>query len=348
VLALQRLSALPPAAVEAALSDKAIEPRMALAEALEFDAAPLTWPALGAPALERLLADSSWRVRAAAVQGALRIWKTEIVDLLIARLKQEPGRIRDDVQRALETYTQKAIGDDPDLWRAWWIQNHTSFDAGPRPQKDRAGNIPFRSASGGRPEGMSETVSFFDVPLRSKRLAFVFDLSGSMRDTVHKGDEGGQTKFQLLQAEVERTLTQLPADTEFDLYVYRYPSKHPPRPTLTRALGKRLSANKGSIAKAVRWLQNPKQAPKGWGAFYEPLTALFEEDVDTVILLSDGRPSRGIYDRDFRVLQEFPRANRFQRVAVNTVLVGSQGADRKFMQALAEATGGRFREAGGK
>ena len=64
-----------------------------------------------------------------------------------------------------------------------------------------------------------------------------------------------------------------------------------------------------------------------------------------MILLSDGRPSRGRYDRDFRLLDEFPRANRFQRVAVNTILVGTKGADRKFMEALAAATGGRFQEA---
>ena len=70
------------------------------------------------------------------------------------------------------------------------------------------------------------------------------------------------------------------------------------------------------------------------------------DDVDSVVLLSDGSPSRGRYDRDFRILQEFPVANRFRRMAVNTVLVGTKGADRKFMQDLAAATGGRFRSAG--
>jgi hypothetical protein len=163
-----------------------------------------------------------------------------------------------------------------------------------------------------------------------------------MRDAAVRGGDG-TTKWQLLQTELEKTLKALPADTTFDLYLYRYPSKYPPRPKLTRAFGKRLTATPANVNKALRWMANPKQAPKGWGAFYEPLEAVLAEDVDTVILLSDGRPSRGRYDRDFRILQEFPRANRFRRLAVNTVLLGTHKADRKFMQDLAAATGGRFR-----
>ena len=344
VLALHRLQALPPEAIEAALADEAPEPAMALAEALAFDHAPLAWPGEGRAVLERLLSSPSWRVRAAAVQGALRVWKPEVVDLLIARLGTETGRIRDDVQRALETFSGRNIGDDPDLWRAWWIQVHTDFEAGPQPKADRAGNIPFRSAPPGAAEGMSETVAFFDVPLRSRRLAFVFDLSGSMRDPVATGSS--QTKLQLVQEELQRTLEKLPKETVFDIYVYRYPSSDKPRPKLERALKRRQAASAGVVSKALAWLR--KQEAKGWGAFYEPLEAMFAEDVDTVVLLSDGRPSRGRYDRDFRILQEFPRANRFHRVAVHTVLIGTKGADQKFMEALAQATGGRYRSAGGR
>ena len=343
LLALQTLDALPPKRIETALADKAPAPAMALAETLELRTKVLPWPEKGKPLLERLLSHPSWRVRAAAVQGALRVWSNEIVDVLIERLDKEPGRLQDDVRRALETYTGKAIGDDPDLWRGWWIRNHTGFDAGERPEKDRAGNIPFREAGAGADEDASKTVAFFNLPIRSKRLAFVFDLSGSMRDAA----DAARTKMELLRDEFQKALGALEEDIVFDLYVYRYPSKpYPPKPWLTRALGKQLPSTKANAAKAIRWLS--KEEPLGWGAFYEPLTALFAEDVDTVILLSDGRPSRGIYDRDFRILQEFPRANRFRRMAVHTILVGTKGADRKFMQALAAATGGRFQEAGGR
>jgi hypothetical protein len=167
-----------------------------------------------------------------------------------------------------------------------------------------------------------------------------------MRNAAAKGSDEGPTKLDLLKAEMRKTLEGLPADTEFDLYVYRYWSKYPPATELTRALGKMKPCTPRNIKQALKWLD--QQEARGWGAFYEPLEALLADDVDSVVLLSDGRPSRGRYDRDDRILAEFPRANRFKRMAVNTVLVGTKGADRKFMQELAAATGGRFQEAGAK
>jgi HEAT repeat protein len=346
LLALQRLDALPAAAVDAALADKDPAPAMALAESLELRTKLLPWPAKGLPLLERLLAHPSWRVRAAAVQGALRVWDNAIVEPLVARLGQEHGRIGDDVRRALETYTGKALGSDPDLWRAWWRQKGADFDPGPRPALDPAGNVRFRAGGAEKPVSGTHTVAFFDLPLSSKRLAFVFDLSGSMKNAARKGSDAGPTKIDLLRSEFEKTLSALPEDTTFDLFVYRYWSGFPPKTKLTRALGRMLPCTKANARKALAWLA--RQEPKGWGAFYEPLQALLQEDVDSVVLLSDGRPSRGLYDRDTRILDELPRADRFRRMAVNTVLIGTKGADRTFMRDLAAATGGRFREVPGR
>ncbi|MDJ0522508.1 MAG: hypothetical protein QNJ90_10615 [Planctomycetota bacterium] len=345
IYALQTLDALPAKAIDNVLADKAPEPVMALAESIELRTQVLPWPGRGQSVLESLLAHRSWRVRAAAIQGALRVWDPAIIEMLIARLDQEEGRIQDDVRRALETYTgQSTQGTDPDLWRGWWRARRPEFDAGERPRKDEAGNIRFREGTGKADAEGSKTVAFFDLPLQSKRFAFVFDLSGSMKNVAKKGAAEGRTKLEVLQAEMEKTLKELPDDTLFDLYVYRYWSSYPPKTKLTRALGKMMPCTKQNVRKALAWLG--KQEAKGWGAFYEPLEVLLEDDVDSVVLLSDGSPSRGRYDRDFRILQEFPRANRFRRMAVNTILVGTKGADRKFMQELAAATGGRFKDAG--
>ncbi len=345
VYGLQLIDALPPIAIEDIVGGKHDEPAMALAESLALRTTAVPWPERGKPILEHLLQHRSWRVRAAAVQGALRLWDKQVVPMLIARLKPEQGRIQDDVRRALETITgQTTQGTDPELWTAWWRTRGPDFDPGERPTPDRAGNVAFREASDVAKGEGSGTVAFFDLPLQSKRLAFVFDLSGSMGNPAKKGATEGPTKLDLLRKEMEKTLAGLPKDTVFDLYVYRYWSEYPPKTKLTRALGKMMPCTKANVRKALAWLG--KQNAKGWGAFYEPLESLLADDVDTVVLLSDGRPSRGIYDRDFRLLKEFPPANRFRRMAVNTVLVGTKGADAKFMRAFAEATGGRYRNAG--
>jgi len=346
VYALQTLDALPAKHIDAIVTDKAPAPAMALAESLALRTEATPWPGRGEPLLARLLAHPSWRVRAAAVQGALRLWDNGIVLPLIERLGAEEGRIQDDVRRALETYSGKEIGSDPDLWRSWWQAQGPEFAPAKRPDPDKAGNIRFREGAGGDGKEGSKTVAFFDLPLRSKSFAFVFDLSGSMRNAAAKDGNDGPTKLDLLKAEMRKTLAGLPRDTLFELYVYRYWSEYPPAVKLTRALGKMKPCSPRNVKQALKWLD--QQEAKGWGAFYEPLEALLAEDVDSVVLLSDGRPSRGRFDRDDRILDEFPRANRFHRTAINTILVGTKGADRKFMQALAGATGGRFREAGGK
>ena len=347
VLALQTLDALPEQALDTIVADAEPAPPIALAETLALRTRTLPWPTRGRPVLERLLAHPSWRVRAAAVQGALRVWDNAIVEPLIARLDREAGRIQDDVRRALETYTgQSAHGVDAELWTAWWRARGADFTPAGQPSPDGAGNVVFRGGDATHVRPGTTTVAFYDMPLRSKRFAFVFDLSGSMGSPARKGATEGRTKLDILKAEIGNTLRALPEDTHFDLFVYRFASSFPPKTQLTRALGKFQPCTKQNVRKALAWLD--KQEAKGWGAFYEPLEALLEEDVDSAVLLSDGSPSRGRYDRDVRILTEYPRANRFRRLAINTVLVGTKGADRTFMEELAAATGGRFRAAAGE
>lgn len=290
------------------------------------------------------LADDDWRVRAAAVQAILRHWDPALLPALIDRLAEEPkGRIREDIGRALQTLSGKTMALDADLWRAWLKAQGDAWKPARRPRLE-GGRIPFADHGSGADleEG---TVAFFDLPLYSKRILFLFDLSGSMRNEANDGSD--VTKLQLVVDEVTETLAGLPDDVRFDLAVYRYPSEFPPRPKLTRAFGSLELRSKKTRKKALAWLG--QQEAKGWGAFMEPLeSAVALEDVDTIILLSDGRPSRGRLDRDFRILQEFPHSNRLRFTAVHTVLIGTKGADRKFMASLARITGGRLREVSGR
>ncbi|MDJ0976188.1 MAG: hypothetical protein QNJ98_17135 [Planctomycetota bacterium] len=342
VLALQELGRLESKHVSTVLKDKASAGRIALAESLWRRTEHLPWPGAAEDVWKALLADADWRVRAAAVQGALRIWDRRIVVPLIERLDAESGRVKEDIQRALETFTDHTVAMDADLWRSWWSARSEDFEPGEQPRADRAGRIPFRDASS-RPDAEDGgTAAFFDVPLYSKRIVFVFDLSGSFRDPAFDGPDA-PTKLELLQKELDATLAALPRDTLFDLLVYRYPSKYPPKPRLERAFGKLTPADPRAVKKAKAWLA--KQPAKGWGAFMEPLEALMAEDVDTAVLLSDGRPSRGRLDRDWRILQVLPGLNRFSYLAINTILIGDKEADREFMERLAAATGGRFRAA---
>jgi HEAT repeat protein len=351
VLGLQRLGKLTEADLARIWADKAHEPRMALADTLELRTALLPWPGQGEIALRNLLEDPSWRVRAAAIDAALRMWERGVVLLLIDRLAKETGRLKADAHVALCTLTGESLGDDPELWNAWFAQKGPGLVLGPRPEPDRYGRIKrgearILHAGGGQVE--THTTAFFDLALRSSRMMFVLDLSGSMgKAATQTGDvgRGDPSKLDLTRRELDKTLGALPDGTALDVLVYRYPSTFPPRPEVTRALGKLTPLQKASRERASDWLR--AQSAKGWGAFYEALLAASEEDVDTIVLLSDGVPSRGRFDRPERLLEAWTRANRFRRVAIHTVLVGDRATDRALMEDLAWATWGRTTVAGG-
>jgi len=260
-----------------------------------------------------------------------------VVPLLIERLPLEEGRLRLDVADALTLLTGKDLGRDVELWRSWWAANGATFDVGPRPRDRDAANV-------SAPEGETKTASFFRLPVYGTRIAFLLDCSGSMRDPLDESSSGGQSKFDLARDELEKTLAGLDATVSFDVFLYRYPSEYPPRPELTRALGGLKGWSKARAKKAAAWLA--REEAKGWGAFSDALALLLAEEVDTVYFLSDGRPSRGRYDRGFRLIDELKRANRFRQVVIHTVLTGHDRADREFLEDLAQATGGRFSDAG--
>ncbi|MHC5012312.1 MAG: vWA domain-containing protein [Planctomycetota bacterium] len=340
ILLAQAAGGLPPDRVSWVQSLHDEIPRMALADTMADDVPSLPWDTSGRATLRALLEDPSWRVRAAAIDAALSRWRADVVPLLIERLRAEEGRLRLDAWEALRVLTGQDVGLDAELWAAWWRANATSFDPGPHPRRGRG---PLRRGARAAHPDETHTAAFFRLPVLSTRVAFLFDCSGSMRDPA-VGDHGASlTKMDLARREFARTLEALGPSTSFDVFLYRYPSEYPPRAEMTRALGKLSPCTPAKVRAARAWLA--RQEGRGWGAFSDALEALAQEEIDTIFFLSDGRPSRGRYDRDFRLLQEFTRANRFRRVVVHTVLVGTEGANRRFLQDLAALAGGRFRDA---
>jgi len=280
---------------------------IALAEALSRTKPP----DLALRRAEGLLKHPSWRVRAAAIDGVVKMHAPELLGDLVERMKVEQGRLRFDAWRALRRMTGKDISPDPDLWRAL-LPMHTLPDKRPFQNEIEA------------PGGTSE---YFGIPVVSERIAFVVDPSGSMR-------KGG--KMELARERFLEMAKGLTKKQRYDVFIYRYPSDHPPKPYLDRCFGKLRS---GSTKKAVKWLG--RQEPKGWGALYEAMAAaIADDDVDTIYLLSDGRPSRGYVTHTKRVIEEIALINRWRQVRIHTILVGTKGTDRRFMANLARLGGG--------
>ena len=64
--------------------------------------------------------------------------------------------------------------------------------------------------------------------------------------------------------------------------------------------------------------------------------------VDTIFLLADGAPSSGTYVWKYDFIEAWVKENRFRKVMICPVLVGSSGINADLMKWLAEVTGGFY------
>jgi hypothetical protein len=319
------------------LKDKAFQVRIAALEALVRTASKEGEEQAkhALEGLDVLLKDEAWEARAAGAHLAVELWNEGCIPLLVEALDREQkgdrGRLLIDFGRALQVYTGKSIGYDADLWNSWWRAQKGKFKLADAPKRNRYGVI---ESLGGAPEDEKTVVTFFRLPVISKRVAFVFDFSGSMKNPPEK------PKIDIAREKMKETLGAFKVDQWFNVIIYRYYSGFPPETKIERAFPvKLMPADHIRKAKAVEFLE--RLEPQGWGNFFEAVVAAMEiPEVDTIYFLSDGVPSRGRYTTKTGILENLSKLNRFRRVMVHTVLTGEKGADESFMRDLAGITWG--------
>lgn len=309
-------------ALEAAARDAAVEPRIAALESAG-ERGPDAVVRVAAP----LLDDREWPVRAAALAVLEECWDKRAVGMLIARLPLEDGRLRLDIVTALERMTGKAIGFDARSWTAWWEANREGFSM---PGKGR------------RVVPQGETrASFMNLPLLSRRIVFVIDFSGSMKseDEVQKG----RRKIDVAFEELEKALSGLTDEARVNVIALSTEATARKRRRLLPAPAAMTPANRRCVLDALRaaW-RSLETVERGRGDIYDAVVEAFDEG-DTVILLSDGKPTYGTYlDRE-HIEEALTEIHRYRRVTVHTVLTGRKGTDPATMQAISRATRGLFR-----
>ncbi len=313
--------------------------------ALEQDRKDSSFP-LTFQAARTAFKDRNWHVRAAAVDVLARTWTRDAIPVLLDGFEQAGGRLRLDYMRVLQSMTGEDLKWNPINWRSWWSQNKEEVELGERPDNWRAG-VPLTQ------KDQQETDSFFGVPMLSDRVMFVMDFSGGMSSEVESGEYEGQTKIEIAKRELGNTIKKLDKKKRFNVIVHRYRSTFPPETRIQSPFeqGRKLvPARPKTQAAAYRWVS--KLNARGWGAFYEAFRAATRSPaVDTIVFLSDGKPTRGKFagttavmdDRFFEQLQEM---NRYRQVMIHTVLTGQKagGTDAEYLKRIADLTGGVFQK----
>lgn len=312
-------------------------------------------PAKVGPALAARMEDVRWLVRAAVVAALERTPSKEGIDAIVKRLAKEDGRLRDDCCRALKALTGQDIAANPELWRVWWAENREKWTGKP-PAEDPSKVDPLKDI-GKKPTEADKRTGFFGIQIESKRVVFVIDISGSMNAKMGgSGPDAKATRAELAREELKRVVAAMEDGTIFDI-VFFSSGVRVWKPEMQTADGK-------TRGEALQFIAGVEFA--GGTNTYDALEAAFalgdmgkgkkrESDptgdarVDTIVFLSDGKPSVGkVIDPDL-IRSAVKDWNKSRRIAIHAVAFvgaatskeGMEGADPAFMKGLAADTGGK-------
>ncbi len=274
------------------------------------------------PLLPKLLASSDWRVRAAGTELAKTVRDATSIPILIAALKNEKGRVAADIKRALQGLSRIYFERASD-WDAWWQREKSKFELPPVEEARSA------KAQEERETGRDDATSavFYGIPVRSERIVYCLDVSGSMSELAGTGI----SRMRIAQETLLQTLAKSPSTSLvnvlfFDNQVHRYARR-------MKAL--RSAKVRESLAAFVR-RQKPLGGTNLYGALRE---ALVDKRVDTVFVLSDGDPSTGDFVDPDEIADDIRRRNRTRRVVFHCIAIGTPSA---LLERLAVESGGQY------
>jgi len=302
-----------------------------------------TDPEKAMEALGAAIDDEAWTVRLSAARSLAAQASPGAVDLLLARLPREDGRLRRDIAGLLRGLTGQKFGVEPEGWTHWWTENREAYASGTSTLR----KPPFPPDPGEEKGGGG--VSYYGITTYSRRILFIVDISGSMNTP---GIDPAKQKVDEAKAELLRTVATLDKESSFTILAFD-DAVRIWRPTLVKADPKNREA-------AEKWVGDL------WGASWTNTFGALEEGfrlaagngmdaeyggaADTIFLLTDGAPTvlggklkdaQGVPETK-RVLDAFREWNRENRVVVHTIGIGPS-IDVGFLKTLAQESGGEYR-----
>lgn len=274
-------------------------------------------------ALHVLSSDESHLVREAAARALGRMRRKASIPCLIARLDGDSLRVRAAAHESLVAITGLDHGPTVVRWRAWWEGEGERFAV--PPPEEVAAAVAARERR--RRENPTQT-EFYGIGIDSDRVCFVLDTSGSMEEVMRSG----RTRLEAAADELAEALAGLPEGGRFNVVFFS---------DRVRAWRERMVARDGeSLERASQFAQ--RQRPVGATALHDGLLRAFDdEDVDTIVLLSDGEPTDGELVEPGEILEDLELRNALRGVVVHCVSVNRASP---LLQGLAASTGGTYRE----
>jgi HEAT repeat protein len=255
------------------------------------------------------LADPDKRVRLAALAWICRARPAGAGAVLAANLGKETGRVREATLEALDAIRKAAVP----------VPASADVDT------------------------KVEFPKYHELAVRSDRVAFLVDVSGSMRERSQGSGETsaggeGKSKIETAADELRRAVAALPKGTRVSVVVF---SGEP----LRYHEGSKANSNEAVEASAALADRLRKFVvsigAKNSTNISDALDLVIDDpDVDTIYLLTDGAPSAGKRMLGSRIVEWAQRMVALSRTRIDAVALGASNKDFDFLRKLAEATGG--------
>jgi hypothetical protein len=297
--------------------------------------------------LSKYLAHDAWFVRARAAHALARLRSRAAIPALIARLETEEGRLRTDVNQALQSLTAQKFQAVFQVWQQWWKDNEATFVV-PEPVAQKSQLEINEEARG---------VTFFGITTESQRVLFVLDLSGSMEfamvpkknpddDPGKPPDTPGQGEFSRLVVAKRDLLKALGGIRDGGVFnIVFFASDVDPwadqpqtmnadvRTQAKTAVENATAVGATNIYGALECALDLAGA-KGGGIWTKPV-------YDTIYFLTDGRATVGVSQNTDEILSFVRERNASAGIVIHTIGL-SDAHDAVLMRRLAEENGGVY------
>lgn len=255
------------------------------------------------------------------------------------------GQLRVDMDRMFDQIGVNSFGGDQQQFENWRRKSNLSLSVNPASAKTDSATDQSPPIAGGangstgnatHPAGglgdlPIEAPEFYGIKVEAKRMLFILDHSGSMREY-----DGNMTRLDRAKEELIYTIERLPPADEFAIMIYA---------NKTRIWRPELSvANRANKAAAITWIRRI-----GYGDRTNTHTALvesltFDPSLEAVYLLSDGKPTLGSIVQTRPLVADVLHRNTFRHLRFHTIGISVSGNTLQFLRQLAEGSNGEFRE----
>ncbi len=280
------------------IRDRRTEPKERI---IAIEAAGLRKLKEALPVLQRMAADGKepFRIRCTALRSLAKIPDKSSIEPLL-KLRTEKGRIGAEARNALLSLTEEEISTGM-KGEQWWADIKDEFEPPEVPVSHENSELKEQ-----------QICEFYGIPLIGKKVMFILDRSGSMRD---------DDKIEGVKAKVVSIAEKFDSETWFNLMFFNEGTNlwYQQKPYIKK-VDDRLESSLWSFLLTI----TPDGGTFTENAMHETLVKLNTyAGFETVFLLSDGLPNN---DPSF-LLYSVYHINRYMKVRINTVFISETGQE---------------------